>query len=68
MKIVVAFVFAVMVATAGFLGTTAEATTCCGEGVNARCTGATPCSACKNCSSCKHCKKEGGTCGICKKK
>lgn len=34
----------------------------------ATCTGATPCNACKNCKYCKHCAKEGGTCGVCKKK
>lgn len=34
----------------------------------ATCTGATPCRACKNCKYCKHCAKEGGTCGVCKKK
>jgi len=26
------------------------------------------CKACKNCSSCKHCAKDGGTCGVSKKK
>jgi hypothetical protein len=34
----------------------------------ATCTGADPCHACKNCKYCKHCAKEGGTCGVCKKK
>jgi hypothetical protein len=34
----------------------------------ATCTGSTPCTACKNCKYCKHCAKEGGTCGICRKK
>ena len=35
---------------------------------SATCTGANPCHACKNCHYCKHCAKEGGTCGVCKKK
>lgn len=34
----------------------------------ATCTGADPCRACKNCKYCKHCAKEGGTCGVCKKR
>lgn len=34
----------------------------------ARCTGSTPCNACKNCHYCKHCAKDGGTCGVCRKK
>jgi len=34
----------------------------------ATCTGANPCNACKNCSSCKRCAREGGTCGVCRKK
>jgi hypothetical protein len=34
----------------------------------ATCTGANPCNACKNCSSCKRCAKEGGTCGVCRRK
>lgn len=34
----------------------------------ATCVGADPCKACKNCHACKHCKKDGGTCGACKKK
>lgn len=34
----------------------------------ATCTGASDCKACKNCNSCKHCKKDGGSCGACKKK
>jgi hypothetical protein len=34
----------------------------------ATCTGSTPCNACKNCKYCKRCAKEGGTCGVCKKK
>ncbi len=34
----------------------------------ATCDGATPCKACKNCSYCKHCAKDGGTCGVCRKK
>ena len=34
----------------------------------ATCTGADPCHACKNCKYCKHCAKEGGKCGVCKKK
>ncbi|MGV3719303.1 MAG: hypothetical protein ACO1SX_00215 [Actinomycetota bacterium] len=33
----------------------------------ATCSGGKPCAACKNCSSCKFCKKDGGTCGACKK-
>ena len=31
-------------------------------------TGSDPCNACKNCNYCKHCAKEGGTCGLCKRK
>ncbi len=34
----------------------------------ATCTGADPCKACKNCNACRHCHKEGGTCGVCKKR
>lgn len=34
----------------------------------ATCTGANPCKACKNCSSCARCKKNGGTCGVCKRR
>jgi hypothetical protein len=34
----------------------------------ATCVGDTPCNACKNCSSCKHCAKNGGKCGVCRKK
>jgi hypothetical protein len=34
----------------------------------ATCVGATPCYACKNCRYCKHCAKEGGTCGVCKRR
>lgn len=34
----------------------------------ATCTGSTPCRACKNCRYCKHCAKEGGKCGVCKRK
>ena len=34
----------------------------------ATCTGAKNCSACKNCKYCKHCAKDGGTCGVCKKR
>lgn len=34
----------------------------------AKCEGKTPCNACKNCSSCKHCAKDGGKCGVCKKR
>jgi hypothetical protein len=32
------------------------------------CTGADPCLVCKNCKYCKHCAKDGGTCGVCKKR
>jgi hypothetical protein len=32
------------------------------------CVGADPCHACTNCRSCNHCAKQGGTCGICKKR
>jgi len=32
------------------------------------CTGADPCHACKNCKYCRHCAKEGGTCGVCKRR
>src|ERR1041384_5668470 len=34
----------------------------------ATCTGSDPCNACKNCRYCKHCAKEGGTCGVSKKR
>ena len=34
----------------------------------ATCRGADPCKACKNCKYCKHCAKDGGTCGVCKKR
>jgi hypothetical protein len=34
----------------------------------ATCTGSDPCNACKNCKYCKHCAKEGGTCGVCKRR
>ena len=34
----------------------------------ATCTGSTPCRACKNCRYCKHCAKEGGTCGVCRRR
>lgn len=34
----------------------------------ATCTGATPCRACKNCRYCKHCAKEGGKCGVCRRR
>ena len=34
----------------------------------ATCVGATPCRACKNCRYCKHCAKDGGTCGVCRRK
>lgn len=34
----------------------------------ATCTGSDPCHACKNCKYCKHCAKEGGTCGVCKRR
>lgn len=34
----------------------------------ATCTGSTPCRACKNCRYCKHCAKEGGTCGLCRRR
>lgn len=34
----------------------------------ATCTGSDPCHACKNCRYCKHCAKEGGTCGVCKRR
>jgi hypothetical protein len=36
--------------------------------VAAACTGSTPCRACKNCRYCKHCAKEGGTCGVCRRR
>jgi hypothetical protein len=32
------------------------------------CTGSASCRVCKNCRYCKHCAKEGGTCGVCKKR
>ena len=34
----------------------------------ATCLGKNPCNACKNCKYCRHCAKDGGTCGVCKKK
>jgi hypothetical protein len=34
----------------------------------ATCYGKDPCNACKNCKYCRHCAKEGGTCGVCKKR
>lgn len=34
----------------------------------ATCVGDDPCNACKNCKYCKYCAKDGGTCGVCKKK
>jgi hypothetical protein len=34
----------------------------------ATCTGADPCRACKNCKYCHHCAKDGGTCGVCKRR
>lgn len=34
----------------------------------ATCYGSDPCNACKNCKYCRHCAKEGGTCGVCKKR
>ena len=34
----------------------------------ATCIGSDPCHACKNCKYCKHCTKEGGTCGVCKRR
>ena len=36
--------------------------------IAATCTGSTPCRACKNCRYCKHCAKEGGTCGVCRRR
>jgi hypothetical protein len=36
--------------------------------VLATCTGSTPCRACKNCRYCKHCAKEGGKCGVCRRR
>lgn len=34
----------------------------------ATCTGGKNCSVCKNCKYGKHCAKDGGTCGVCKKR
>jgi hypothetical protein len=34
----------------------------------ATCTGSTPCRACTNCRYCKHCAKEGGKCGVCRRR
>jgi hypothetical protein len=34
----------------------------------ATCYGNDPCNACKNCKYCRHCAKEGGTCGVCKRR
>jgi hypothetical protein len=36
--------------------------------LTATCTGSTPCHACTNCRYCKHCAKEGGKCGVCKRR
>jgi hypothetical protein len=36
--------------------------------IAATCTGSTPCRACKNCRYCKHCAKEGGKCGVCRRR
>jgi hypothetical protein len=36
--------------------------------VLATCTGSTPCRACKNCNYCKHCAKDGGKCGVCRRR
>jgi hypothetical protein len=36
--------------------------------IAATCTGATPCRACKNCRYCKHCAREGGKCGVCRRR
>jgi hypothetical protein len=44
---------------------------CAGIGsdvTTATCYGDDPCNACKNCKYCAHCAKEGGTCGVCKRK
>ena len=38
------------------------------SGFFATCTGSDPCNACKNCKYCKHCAREGGTCGVCKRR
>lgn len=34
----------------------------------AKCTGSAPCRACKHCRYCKHCAKDGGTCGVCRRR
>lgn len=34
----------------------------------AKCLGAANCRACKNCRYCKHCAKDGGTCGVCRRR
>jgi hypothetical protein len=34
----------------------------------AKCTGSTPCRACKNCRYCRHCAKDGGKCGVCRRR
>ena len=39
-----------------------------GDLYSSTCTGSDPCNACKNCNYCKHCAKEGGTCGVCKRR
>ena len=38
------------------------------DGFYARCTGSDPCYACKNCKYCQFCAKQGGKCGVCKRK
>ena len=34
----------------------------------AKCNGSAPCGACKDCRYCKHCAKDGGTCGVCRRR
>lgn len=34
----------------------------------AKCVGAANCRACKNCRYCQHCAKNGGTCGVCRRR
>jgi hypothetical protein len=55
--------------TLGFLGLLGAAVPHLEEVLHAAtCTGSAPCNACKNCRYCKHCAKEGGTCGVCRKR
>ena len=45
---------------------TANANSCCSEGIEATCNPNGTCKACKNCKYCKHCSENGGSCSVCK--